>query len=151
MGAVNLPVALLSGLGGLAALMTERFDYSSWLRVPFLAAMVASGITFAWTVALLARAYVGPTTTHLPTPRDMAEFQASLEALYLGMDLPAARADADFREQLTRWYIDAAERNRSKNDRQTAHLTRAGQGLVAVLLALTACGILYLADALRRL
>jgi len=151
MSAANLPVAILSGLGGLAALLVERFADASWTRLPFALALTGAAVAYAVSVAMLARAYIGASSAFVPRLGEMEAFLAHLEQFYVRLGYPPEQAKPDFQEQLTRWHIDATDRNAASNDRMENHLARAGQGLIGVLIGLALCGILYVSEALRAL
>jgi hypothetical protein len=147
--AVSLPVGVLSGLGGLVVLMAKGFSYRGWTGVPFSLCLSACGVSFAVAAFSLLRAYVGEKYAFIPKPGAIESLRNALEDFYVGLGYPPERADQDFREQLTRWYVDATDQNTANNDRLSDYLDRAAKGLIGVLISMALCGILYVVDALR--
>lgn len=151
LNAVSLPVGILSGLGSLLVVIAKGYSYSSLPRVPFVLFLSLGALCFGVAAFALARAYLSEQYAFIPKPRAIESLRNGLEEFYTGLGYPPERADPDFREQLTRWYVDATDRNSRYNDRRTRYLDRAAQGLVGVLISTAICGILYLVDALRTL
>lgn len=149
LNAVSLPVGVLSALGSLVVLMAKGYSYSSWTRIPFGLCVLADVIFFLTATFSLARAYVGLTYVRIPRPGAIASFKADLEAFYVGLGYPPESGDPDFLEQLTHWYVDAADQNMANNERLSEHLERAAQGLIGLLISMVLCGILYVVDVLR--
>jgi hypothetical protein len=147
--AVNLPVGLLSAIGGLLVVMAKGYSYRSLARAPFVLGLSAGGVCFAVAAYALVRAYVGPKDEFIPRLGVIGSFRDALEEFYEGMSYPPEHADPDFREQLTRWYVYAADQNTTNNDRQSGYLALAAKGLIGVLISMAICGILYVVDALR--
>ena len=128
--------------------MAKGYSYSSRARVPFCLCLSSGGLCFAVSALALIRAYVGSKYAFIPKPGVIESLRDALEEFYVGLGYPPERADPDFREQLTRWYIDATDQNTANNDRLSDYLDRAAQGLIGVLMSMALCGILYVVDAL---
>lgn len=142
--ALPLPVGVLTGLGGIMAAMGQSIDDAStvwtWLfLVPFASDVAA----FVVALVFLAYAYHGQDYGYLPR---LGELQADQEEIYRyfgenGGDDELARAE--FQRQLERRMIEAADRNATSNDRRAAHLHRARQCLLGVLVLTFAAGFVF--------
>jgi hypothetical protein len=149
LGSVGLPVAVLTALGGLIVLVAREFSYRGPMAVPFCVFLAVSVVLFAVAALSLARAYLESTYGFIPTLGTIAAFKTDLEMFYVGLGYPAERADTDFGEQLTRWYVEVTDTNTATNDRVARQLMHAAQAITGLLIALAVCGILYVADVLR--
>lgn len=63
---VNLPVGLLTGLGGVLVVMAKTYSYRTWALIPFCSCVSAGGISFAVATLALIRAYVGSAYVFIP-------------------------------------------------------------------------------------
>jgi hypothetical protein len=151
LNSVSLPVAVLTALGSLLVVVATGFSYRGRVTIPFVCALAIAAILFALSVTSLLRAYLGATHRFIPELGSIASFKDDLETFYVGLGYPPEHAMPDFGEQLTQWYVTATDYNRAINNRVSAHLMRAAQGITGVLIALAVCGILYVVDALRLL
>lgn len=130
-GSVSTPIAVLTGLGGLVALMARSFPYDPGPgRIVFALAGGGALVCLVVAAVFLALSYHGYTYQLIPGPKELADFSKELTEYYVGD--PEA-ADREFEAYLSDRYVEAAEANSRNNVSKAAHLYRASQAIILAL------------------
>jgi hypothetical protein len=139
-GALALPVAVFTALGGLAFTMAQSYAYSSsWLTKVFLSALV--GLLGS----LLAAFYYVWRTSHrftyelIASSKDLLDHYEKVKEYLLSIHEPEAKVDAYFEDKLKQRYADATAKNKLNNDSKAAYLYRANLSLLAATLFTGCC------------
>lgn len=140
-GAVTLPIAVLTGLTGVAFSFVKLFAYSSgYLTYIFLVCVLAAFL------ALIAAFYYIVRVMHrykylvLPSCNDLLAYSTNNKAYYRALNRSESEAEKEFEDELERSYAEAASVNMENNISRAAFLYRANIGLVlgVIFMALSA-------------
>lgn len=147
--ALNLPVGILSGLGGLLALMARAFTYAdpvlTWLFVP---SLILAGVAFFVCLVQLVRTYHRQTYIYLPLLRELEEWEEEVRDFVRYVEETGGREE-DFQEQLRKRIIEAADRNTANNDERSRLLFWARIALFATLTFTAVAGFFFVVDQVR--
>lgn len=147
--ALSFPVGVLSGLGGLLAVMARSFTYREpLLTVVFSVLIVAAVIAFVLALVFFGNAYHGETYELLPSLGELGNARRHYSEYYEDDEKAAYQ---DFEENLRFRIIEAADRNANSNDRRQGYLHRANITLFIVLVVTALTGIPYVSDQVRNL
>jgi hypothetical protein len=147
---LNLPVAIVGGLGILLGVMARSFTYTdqvlTWL---FLVPLSAALFAFLTCLVHLARAYRRQKHMYLPLLSDLDESQE--EFLEFAKVMAGSKTEIldEFEAQVHTRMIDAADRNTRNNDERSSILFMARVSLFAVLALTALTGVSYVADQVR--
>jgi hypothetical protein len=148
--ALNLPIGVLGGMGGLLALLARTFTYDdpvlTWI---FVASLAVAIIAFGFCLVQLSRVYHKQAYAYLPLLETLEH--ASKEFRDYGKAMAGGEAEAmeafavQFRERI----IEAADHNTQTNDARSDALFLARTLLFAVLVSTAVAGFFFVSDQLR--
>ena len=145
--ALTLPAGVLSGLGGLIAVMTRTFSYrGTHLTSTFLVTVSVDGVAFVACLVYLALVYHRQKYRYLPLLDELELSRAEFEAYYLN---DVERAEEEFTAQVRRRIIEAADINTERNDEKSKYLYWARTMLFAVLVLTAVAGATFVIDQVR--
>lgn len=148
--ALTLPVGILTGLGGLLAVMARSFTYRdtllTWLFAPF---MVTAVLAFFVCLLFLARAYHAQTYIYLPLLADLEAADEEFREFNNYVRSSGGEVEETFASDLRERIIKAADQNTENNERRSKFLHWARVALFCVLGLTALAGIPYVADQVR--
>lgn len=142
--ALNLPVAVLTGLAGLVALYAPRLACPVGARLLLLDLLVALAVVFL-VVAFwnLVRTFLRYEYQEVAPATKLLSYHADLKTFHSGAGGTEEDADAEFAESLKRLYADAIEKNAFGNIGKAANLYWAKLCLAGAAVALLLAAIPY--------
>jgi len=144
---LTLPVGILTGLGGLLAVMFRSFTYSSpWLTIPFVAFLAVAVLSFVVCLVFIGRAWHFSEYEYMAFIGTLDRTLQEYEAYYEG---DPKTAGEEFTGNLRRSIIQAADANTELNDRRSKFLYRARIALFVLLVAWSFGGVVYVIDQVR--
>lgn len=145
--ALTLPVGVLSGLGGIIAVMARTFSYDALpLNAAFLTFLTLDVCAFAACLVLLGLVYHRQEYTYLPLLNELELSMAEFDAYYYH---EPRQAEEEFTAQIRRRIIESADVNAQRNDEKSKFLYWARVLLFAVLVLTALAGATFIADQVR--
>lgn len=143
-----LPVALLTGLGGVLFSFARSFTYGGNAKTyVFATALSGATISLMWVVFYLIRATHPFTYEVIPSSTELLSFYDQSKDYYRSI-AAEFKADEDFESEMRGAYAKASSKNRQNNISKSGFLYRAQMGLVCGAVFLAIGVIPYLADEL---
>lgn len=140
-GAVGVPIALLTVLGGVLAYYSRTFQAVDGVVTWVFAVLFGSSCYFfIRAVYLLIRSYHGYTYERIPTPAQIRQYHQDLAIYLRSTKAPDGQLASEFDDFLDGAYCRAAERNTYNNLAKSEYLFRA-TGAIIFCLALTAIAV----------
>jgi hypothetical protein len=149
--ALTLPVAVLTVLGGLIAVMARSFTYGDTvLTWVFLGLVTADTVAFAVCLVYLAQAYYTQVYVYLPSLKDLRQAENDLQEFYEAAEMEPAGAQEDFNASLEERIIEATDANTRSNDQRSFWLHGSRVALLVVLGLTALAGVPYIVDQVRK-
>ena len=145
--ALTLPVGILTGLGGVIAVMFRTFSFTvAGLTTPFVGVLVLAVLAFIACLVFLALAWHSSQYEYLPLLGSLDQSLEEYEAYYEGNEQVGAQ---EFAAKLRRSTIEASDTNTRLNDLRSKSLYRARIALFGVLVFSAFGGVPYVIDQVR--
>lgn len=141
-----LPVAVLTGLGGVVFSFAKLFRYGFNLKTyVFVVALLGATISLVWVLFHLIRGIHGFTYEVIPSSQELLSFWEQSKDYYrsLGAEF---KADEDFDLEMKRSYAKATSKNGKNNLSKARFLYNANLGLVSAALFLAVSAAPYFFD-----
>jgi len=147
---LTLPVAVLTGLGGIVFSLAQSFRYGLNLKsYVFTGSLIMAALCLALTFYYLIRATHRFNYELVPASVDLLNYYEKSQEYYRSIGAPY-RADQDFEAELKDAYASASSKNRQNNISKAGYLYKAIMGLVAAAFFLAVSAVPYFADALTK-
>lgn len=141
---LGFPVAVLTAVGGLLAVMAREFSYpAAGITTLFVAALMANVCSFAVSLGFLAMAYWRQDTAYLQTLGELETARGILS------QRDPATLEAEFADYVRRSIIEATDLNARSNDRRAGYLYRARTALLITVILTALLGLLYVVDQVK--
>jgi hypothetical protein len=138
---LNLPIGILTAVGGLLGVMVSGFSYQiPWLKKNFVTIVALDFGAFVISLIFLAFAFHRQRYGYLQTLGELRDAEAALQEY----DPPTAIAR--FQEYLKDSLIEAADMNTVMNDRRYKYLYRARLAILGTVVLTTLLGLPYVYD-----
>jgi hypothetical protein len=138
---LNLPIGILTAVGGLLGVMVSGFSYQiPWLKKIFVTILAFDFAAFAISLIFLAFAFHRQKYGYLQFLGEFREAEAALQ------DYDPPTAAERFQEYLKNSLIEAADMNAKMNDRRHKYLYRARLAILGTVILTTLLGLPYVYD-----
>lgn len=149
--AVNMPVGVLTALGGLLGFLVRDFSYEfRYLTGFFLLSLTFAAIFFVAALVYLVRSYWNHAYHYVPVPGELHGYLQELQDYYASAGQPASAAEADFADFLQRRFREATDANTLENDSKSGFLHKGNTMVIGVLVMTLLAGICYMPDTVFR-
>ena len=139
--ALNLPIGILTAVGGLLGVMVSGFSYQiPWLKKIFVTFLTFDSSAFAISLFFLAFAFHRQKYGYLQFPGEFRDAEKALQEY----DPPTAAAR--FEQYVKDSLIEAADMNAKMNNRRHKYLYRARLAILGTVIFTTALGVPYVYD-----
>ncbi len=147
---LTLPVAVLTGLGGVGFSYARSFSYGYNLKTyVFLVALIGAAISFVSVFYYLIRATHRFMYEVIPSSLELLTYYEQACDYHESAGI-RSRADKDFELKMKHAYANASTKNMQNNISKAGYLYRAYMGLVMGTVFLAICAGPYLANELTR-
>ncbi|MBI3491578.1 MAG: hypothetical protein HY047_07350 [Acidobacteria bacterium] len=141
---LNLPIGILTVVGGLLGVMVSGFSYQIlWLSKIFVTLLAFDGAAFAISLLFLAFAFHRQTYGYLQFLGEFRDAERMLE------DYDQATAGARFEQYLRDSLIEAADMNAKMNIRRGRYLSLGRLAILAMVILTALLGLPYVYDHLK--
>jgi hypothetical protein len=143
---LTLPVAVLTGLGGVLFTFARSFGYAYNKKTTvFVVALIGCTISLVWVFWFLIRATARFTYEVIPSSLELLTFWEESSAYYRTVRTDF-KAEVDFESKLKSAYARAGTKNMHNNISKAGYLYKAYMGLVAAALFIGIATIPYFAN-----
>lgn len=147
-GALALPVAVLTGLGGVAFSFAQSFHYAANVRcTAFISALSGITICLGLSFYFIVRASFPFKYSTVPSPQELLTYVDSTKQYYRSLNESELKADRDFETEIKKAYAEATTTNALNNRTKAANLYKANLALIAAVVFLAISAIPYFIDA----
>ncbi len=143
--ALNIPIGVITILGGATAVMLQGYVYgsSSWSFV-FIGLVAASSISIGVASIFLFRAFSGYSYERIPTPLNLNAYYEKLLKWHLDVGHKKEEAEQDFLYNYNIRLGEASEVNANNNKRRSAFLYNCNTSLAISLCFIVLAAVPYL-------